>query len=274
MARASRPENAAAVPAVTVPTSSEERGLAPNLERGLAILEYLAKQPSGRTIQELSAQLEVAPASILRITRVLDSLGYLQRDGASKRFTLTRKFLLLGQPSGSDRSLSECSIEAMRMLRDATSETVQLCCLTETRMVILDQLLATHAFKYSGEIGASCPCYSCAPGKAIMAFLPPVAQTRTLDQIQFKRFTPTTIATRAEMVRELATIRECGYALDRAEGMEGVHCVAAPILDSHGCAVASITISGPSSRLPVSRFPELAETVKQACAAASQRFRA
>ncbi|GDY07410.1 hypothetical protein LBMAG52_08960 [Planctomycetia bacterium] len=52
------------------------------------------------------------------------------------------------------RELAECAIVAMRQIRQATSETTQLCCLIGTEMVILDQLLALHAFKYSADLGA------------------------------------------------------------------------------------------------------------------------
>lgn len=253
-------------------TASKDPGLAPNLERGLAIIEHLARQPAGRTIQELSNLLEVAPASILRITRSLVELGYLARDPASKRFTLTRKLLALGQPQVAERSLTEAAIEPLRRLRDRTGETVQLCCLSETKMIILDQLLATHPFKYSGEVGASCPLYSCAPGKAILAYLPAAQQQTLLGRLRFKRFTPTTIASRAAMLLEIDAIRQVGYAVDRAEGLEGVHCVAAPILDQHGAAIAAITIAGPKSRLPEERFAELAVPVLAAATAAGERF--
>ncbi|MGC3971698.1 MAG: hypothetical protein QM775_31435 [Pirellulales bacterium] len=49
----------------------------------------------------------------------------------------------------------------MRQLRNLTGETTQLCCLVDTEMVILEQLLATHPFKYSADFGARCPSYSC-----------------------------------------------------------------------------------------------------------------
>ncbi|MBJ7392386.1 MAG: hypothetical protein JHC85_12525 [Chthoniobacterales bacterium] len=49
-----------------------------------------------------------------------------------------------------------------------------------------------------------------------------------------------------------------GYAFAR-QGLEGIHCVAAPILDSHGTPLAAVTIMAPVSRLPESIFPALGE---------------
>lgn len=248
----------------------------PMLERGLAVLEYLAAREQGATITELSTALGFAPAGVFRITRTLVRLGYLARSSETKRFTATRKLLTMGAPrgAGGERTLAECAREPMRKLRNVTGETTQLCCLVDTEMVILEQLLATHPFKYSADLGARCPSYSCAPGKAILAHLPDDEQEGLLGRIRFKRFTPTTIASRSAMLREVAQIRSSGYAVDRGEGLVGVHCVAAAVLDRHGFPVGAITISGPESRVPESAFPGIAEHVVAAARATSECFNA
>lgn len=255
----------------------EKRSLqVPMLERGLAVLEYLAAREQGATIAELSAALGLAGASVFRITRALVKLGYLARSVETKRFTATRKLLAMGSPrgGGGDRTLAECAREPMRQLRNLTGETTQLCCLVDTEMVILEQLLATHPFKYSADLGARCPSYSCAPGKAILAHLPDDELEALLGRIRFKRFTPTTVASRTAMLREVQQIRTLGYAVDRAEGLTGVHCVAAAVLDRHGYPIGAITISGPESRVPESEFPRIAERVTAAARATSEFFNA
>ncbi|MFG0334061.1 MAG: IclR family transcriptional regulator, partial [Maioricimonas sp. JB049] len=169
------------------------RASVPNLQRGMAILEYLATHQRSATIAELSERLGYPSASVFRITQAFAELGYLSRDPVTKQFRLTNKLLLLGQPHGRDRGLVEASLPAMRQLNRATSETTQLCCLVDTGIVVLEQLLATHPFKYSAELGARCPAYSCAPGKAILAGLPADERDELLRRIRFKRFTPSTI---------------------------------------------------------------------------------
>ncbi len=244
----------------------------PSLERGLAILELLSRYPTGRTISEVAIELGLPGASVFRIGTSLEQLGYVDRDSSSKRFTLTNRFLRLGQPVGADRSLSECAIDPMRMVRRATGETTQLCCLVDTDMVIVEQLISTQPFKYSAEIGARCPLYSCAPGKAIAAFLPQEDLDGLLSRIKFKRFTPTTITNRTELRKSLDESRRTGFAVDRAEGMLGIHCVAAPILDRHGVAIAAITIAGPASRVHQDNFETIAENIRKAAQMTSQAF--
>ena len=246
---------------------------APNLQRGLAVLEFLSQESEGATVTQLSEQLNFPTASAFRIANVLVDLGYLSREPRTKKFFLTNRFLLLGQPQSQGRSLHECAIGPMRTIRDATAETTQLCCLIGTEMVMIEQLLSTQPFKYSVDIGARCPCYSNAPGKAIIAFLPEQEREQLVNRIKFKKFTANTITNKTEFQKELTTIREQGYSVDRAEGLEGIHCIAAPIFDRHHQPVAAITIAGPSSRIPEDEWEVTAEIVKAGARLATEEFK-
>lgn len=253
-------------------TPSQARSEATSLQRGLAVLEMLAGRPEGASLREISDHLALPGASVLRVARTLVELGYLSREAATKRFFLTNSFLLLGQPRASSRGLAECSIAALRRIRQATGETTQLGCLVGVEMVIIEQLLSVHPFKYSADLGARCPCYSCAPGKAIIAFLPPAEQEATIERIAFRRFTDTTITSKRAFRQELETIREQGFAVDRAEGLAGIHCVAAPIVDRHEVAVGAITIAGPASRIPADEFQVIGQIVREGARQASTEF--
>ena len=249
-----------------------KKSAVPNLQRGMAILEYLAQGQRNASIAELSERLDYPSASVFRITQELTDLGYLSRNPVSKRFCLTNKFLLLGQPQGRERGLVESSLPAMRGLRKATGETTQLCCLVETETVVLEQLVSTHPFKYSAELGARCPAYSCAPGKAIIANLPEDERFDIVNKLSFKKFTSTTITKPKAFLKELETVAACGYALDRAEGMQGIHCVAAVIRDRNDFPVGSITIAAPAARVPAEDFPRLGKILAEAAANAELEY--
>jgi len=238
---------------------------APALQRGLAVLEFLSEHPEGCTAAELSQALEVSGASVFRLTNVLVDLGYLQRDEKSRRFTLTRKFLLLGTSQLAQKTLSECAIEALRQVRFETEETTQLCCMVDRETVVVEQLPSLHAFKYFVDLGARCPAYSCAPGKAILAFLPEDECAKIVDGFKFERFTENTLTNRKALMAELKVIREEGYAVDRGENFVGINCVGVPVLDRYGYPVGGITIAGPSSRVMEDKFEAFA-TLLQAAA--------
>ena len=98
------------------------RSEANSLQRGLAVLELLSARPDGTTLREITDHLELPGASVLRITRTLVELGYPSRGEGTKRYFLTNRFLLLGQPSMPSRGLPKCAIVAMRQIRQATAD--------------------------------------------------------------------------------------------------------------------------------------------------------
>src|SRR4051812_17744617 len=98
----------------------------PAVDRTLDILERLSAHPEGQTLSELGVALDVPTNAVFRIMAALKGRGYVDRDEASKRFTLTNKFMTITQPRYQQKSLVEVALAPMRELRDATRETVQL----------------------------------------------------------------------------------------------------------------------------------------------------
>lgn len=244
----------------------------PALQRGLAILEVLATRPGGATQAELAAQLDLPQTAVHRIAQALELLGYVQRVPGGRTLRVTQKLLLLGQPYSGSRSLIETCLPAMRQVLDLTNETTQLCVLAGSRCVIIEQLASRHPFKYVVDPGSQAPVQCCAPGKAILAHLEEEALEPVLAGIEFHRHTPNSIMHLRALRRELAGVRACGYAIDRAEHFEGIHCIAAPLKDAHGNAFAAITIAGPSTRIPEDRFAEWGEAISAAASDAALAF--
>ena len=235
----------------------------PALERGIALLELLAHRREGMTLSEMTAALDLSPASAHRIAGTLEEAGYLCRDEVTRRYRLTRKLLLLSQPRGETRSLVAAAAEAMRAIQLETGETTQLCCLADDHCVMVDQLPSTHPFKYIVDLGCLAPLHCTAPGKAMLAFLPDAEQDAVLSRLKLERHTERTIVTKRDLATEIERIRAHGYALDKGEHFEGISCVAAPILDLHGHPVGAVTIAGPSSRFPASGMAERGRLIRQ-----------
>jgi DNA-binding IclR family transcriptional regulator len=104
--------------------------------------------------------------------------------------------------------------------------------------------------------------HATATGKAILAHLPDERVAGILDQTGMPRFTESTITSRQALHEELADIRESGLSFDREESVEGLCCIAAPILNE-GEPVGSISVSGPRSQFrKPDRREELCEAVQ------------
>ncbi|WP_169853313.1 IclR family transcriptional regulator [Anaerohalosphaera lusitana] len=221
----------------------------PNLERALEILELLSEHGEGLSLTSVVEKLGYPKNSVFRITKTLLDRGYLRRADDTKVFTLTHKMLTLGYGAVSEYSLVEKSLDIMRELRDEVRETVLIGILSGTYGVVLEQVVGSHLFKFMVNPGRRFPLHASAPGKAMWAFLPAREREMLLERVELKRYNDNTITDKGAMHEELDRVREAGYAIDRAEEVEGVRCVGAAVLDQHGYPVASIWSTGPSERM-------------------------
>ena len=75
------------------------------------------------------------------------------------------------------------------------------------------------------------------------------------------------------LLNHLAEVRDQGYAIDNAEHEPEGRCVAAPLFDLHGAAIAAISVSGPEARLdPYGGERPLIEATMQASQDISRRL--
>ena len=77
--------------------------------------------------------------------------------------------------------------------------------------------------------------------------------------------------TDAERLRaDLDEIRRRGWSLDDEERSRGMRCIAAPIFDENGEAIAGLSISGPADRLEPERVDRLGPMVRRAADAVTR----
>ena len=247
---------------------------APALDRGLAILEALDSRPEGMNLSELSRIIGSPKNSTSRFLQTLIGRAYLTRDDGTQRFRLTGKLLRLGQPQVADVSLVECSLDAMRALRDAVGETVQIGIPIGDEGVIIEKIESTLAVRIGVNIGLRFPLHNNAPGKVLLAFRHPKERERTANRIKLQRFTARTITDKDTLQTECENVVKQGYATDWGEADEGIHCVAAPIRDRFNALVATLWVSGIAGRMPKKRFPSVAGEVTKAAGEIERRLRA
>ena len=120
-------------------------------------------------------------------------------------------------------------------------------------------------------VGQLIPLHCTSNGKVLIAFLPEDRQRDLLVQ-PLARFTDSTITDVDLLLKELATVREQGYATAFEELEQGLVAVAAPIRDLSGNVVASLSASGPVYRLERDRIPGIAAAVRTGAAEISRRL--
>lgn len=248
----------------TKPSTDVSAPLAPALERGMWILESLSSKPRGASLAEITAELEAPKNSTLRLLQTLVSCGYVVREESPQRYRLTDKLLRIGQPHVREVSLVECSLDAMRALRDRVGETVQLGIPTGDEGVIIEKLESQSAIRIGVEIGLRFGLHNNAPGKVLLACRPEKERNAAIRRMKLERFTKRTITKPEDLKKECERILREGYAEDWGEADEGIHCVAAPIRNRSDTLVATIWVSGIAGRMPKKMFAGVGKEVIQA----------
>jgi DNA-binding IclR family transcriptional regulator len=234
----------------------------PGLERGLAILEFLAEHPEGKSQNEIAEELHCPSASVFRMTLSLEKAGYLVRNPKTKAFRHTMKMLMLGQKAISEIDLVGNSLPTMRKLRDALHDTVALGVLNEMEIIVLESVLGSHLFRFSLTAGHRIGLHASAPGKAILGFLPEDQRDRTIQNIKFVKYNDHTITTAKAFQQELASVREKGYSVDRGEEYASIYCLGSPIFDRNGYPIAAIWVTGPDNRVKPSQYSSIGEQIR------------
>jgi len=235
----------------------------PNLERGLKLMELLLDYPDGLQQTEIASLLHCAKTSVYRIAMTLVAYGYLVRDEENRTLRLSRKLVAMGSRTLADEDLMSLSVDILKKLRDQLKETVLIGTIVETELVVLGQVLGSHPFKFSLDLGTRLPLHAAAPGKAILAWTPPAEREAILKKISFIRFNERTIGDVQSYIHELNCVGGRGYALDQGEQLAGIHCVAAPVFNRYGYPIASIWTTGPMERMRQEDLPNVAAQVME-----------
>lgn len=213
-------------------------------------------------LTDLSGRVDLHPSTVHRHLTTLAEYGYVYQSPATREYSLGVHLLELG---GSVHLAADLRARARRHIADlahAARETVNLVIRDAHQGMILDRIDSDQTLKFSMPIGARVPLHATAAGKALLAHIP-AEDAESVIAEGLPRLTPNTIVDRAELLRELESVRARGYAVDNEEHEIGVRCIAAPIWDSSGRLIASVSVSAPIARVTSQRVARLAELVRR-----------
>lgn len=241
----------------------DENYKVPNLEKGIAVLEYLSSRSAGETLQDIKSALDISQTTAYRILNTLVRLEYLNFNEDTKRYKLSRKLLTLGFRTLNEHNLLETVLPHLRDLRDRVKETACFGVLGDEKGIFIEQAQGHHTFRFVLSPGKPFDLHCSAPGKAIMAYLPNTVRDRYLSYMTFPQYNERTIKECSAYIEELDTVRKQGYAMDNEEELNGVICVGAPIFNYTGYPCGAIWISGPKDRLSKDAVKTTAKAIKE-----------
>jgi IclR family acetate operon transcriptional repressor len=238
-----------------------------SVERTLDLLEALAAAQGEISITNLAQRTGLHVSTVHRLLATLVHRGYVRQNRESSRYYLGSKLALLGEGAPRYTEMRLQAQTALAALTDLIDETSNLVVLEDTAAVYIDQVQCKQVVRLFTAIGNRVPLQCTAAGKVLLSHLPADARDRIVERLDFRSYTPRTIASRSALLSALETARRNGYALDEEEYQTGVRCVAVPVFGTDGQAIAAISVSAPAHRLPRPRAAEILPAMKRAAAA-------
>lgn len=237
-----------------------------SVERALSILELLSNHNEGLGITEISEKTNIHKSTVHRLLATLIHKGFVEQCQTSNNYKNSLKIYEIGSRRVANLDILSVSKPYTEKLVKDLNEVVHLVIRDEECIVYIDKVESTNTIQMSSTIGKRSPAYSTSVGKAMLAYTDPKKVLEIWKKSNLIKHTDNTIVDYDIFQKELAMIKDLGYAEDDEENEIGLRCVGAPIFGANGRIEGAISISGPSSRVNKEKVAEIGQRVKQ-CAA-------
>ncbi|MGX5839189.1 IclR family transcriptional regulator domain-containing protein [Mesorhizobium sp. ArgA1] len=223
-----------------------------SLERGLAVMEILARHPAGLTLTEMAEEAGLTRAGARRFLLTLTATGYATQAG--RLFSLSPRLLTVVRTWLGGASLWTFAAPIMRELAGQFNEACNAAVLSGEEVVYVARIPGRRILSVSLDVGTRLPAHCTSMGRVLLAGLGADELKSFLARARIERRTPKTITSRAALGKAIDVARVDGFALVDEELELGLRSIAVPIADRSGRTVAAINMSTQSARFSVAEM--------------------
>jgi DNA-binding IclR family transcriptional regulator len=213
------------------------------VEKALQVLRAFDRASPELSVAEISRRLGVSRTAITRILATLERPGFLERSASTGRYRIGIAACEVGALYLIDNPLTKIADEAMQRIAQLTGFTAYLGKLYGDEVVILGVREGTQPIRFLWSPGDRLPVGTTALGKAMLMAMPESEIDQILGSDRLAGLTPGSLATRADLDRQLAGHRGKGWVPMAEESYPGICGVGAAIVDGDGAPLAGISLS-------------------------------
>lgn len=237
------------------------------IERMVSLLDALAHYQDPVSLKELALETGLHPSTAHRILNDLVKTRFVDRADTGY-YQLGMRLLELGNIVKSHLNVRETALEFMRTLHRQTNQTINLSVRQGDDIVYIDRAFSERSgMQVVRAIGGRAPLHLTSTGKLFLSLDEPKAIRAYATRTGLSGHNKNSITDLSKLEKELAEVRQTGYAKDNEELELGVRCMAAGIHDDSGKMIAGLSISAPADRLQEDWKNNLMETAHQISAA-------
>lgn len=229
----------------------ERKYWVPALEKAQLVLECIGQRPYGLRLADLARELGINKSSLYSLLLTMEELQWVKRD----RMDTYGIGPILGSLGGSyfrnmDK-VAEFHREAAALL-PSVEEPLQLAERIGSEILYLAKEEWPGPVRIATEPGMRYPAHATALGKVMLAGLSEAeleglypVDAGSGKRLLSQALTRHSVAVYEELLQQLRTVREMGYAVEREEAVEGFCCVAAPVVRSDAGSGLAVSCTMP-----------------------------
>ena len=185
----------------------------------------------------------MTPSTVSRQLGTLAASGLVERVSSTGRYRLGIRLVHLANALLARLDVREVARPHLVALAEATGETATLSVPGDEDAVTIDFVPGAHQVQPVSRLGRPSIAHATSAGKVMLAF-----SGRELPDGPLRAYTAQTITDPQVLARQIADVRERGWADAIEEREPGLSAIAAPIRSSRGELEAIVALQGPSSR--------------------------
>lgn len=209
-----------------------------SLSRGLKVARAFDRDSPKMRISDVAAKTGMTRASARRYLLTLKELGYVSADG--DWFYPMPRILELGYSFVASARLEDFVEPILKKLSDQTDAAAHFAVLDNNETLCLGSVFSQKMFGFFIAIGARHPAYAGSLGKVLLSGLPDDRLDAYLASVPRAAHTPETLRSAPALRREIAAVRNNGYAVNRGELNTGIVGIAVPVRDKDGKVAAAV----------------------------------
>jgi DNA-binding IclR family transcriptional regulator len=234
----------------TAESAREPFAGSPGVHAVLDVLESLGESDH-LSLAELTRHLGLPKTSVHRVCGTLVERGWLLRD-ASGVYSLGIRALGLGAAAAELPIVVAFRPVAAELLA-RHNETVCLALLDGDASLFVAKAETTHPVRLVTAVGSRLPAFAAASGRVLLADLPGEAVEIAYAGRSLVTPTGVDLGGVLDLLRLLARARDDGFAENVEETALGLHCLAVPVRNGRGRALAAMTVCVPTGRIDLAR---------------------
>ncbi|MBW1668876.1 MAG: IclR family transcriptional regulator [Deltaproteobacteria bacterium] len=235
-----------------------------SIEKALGILMAFTPHNHQMGTVELSQKLNLHPATVNRILKILSRKEFLRQDDRTRKFTLGTSVFNLARTIFHSLSgnLLNVAVPYLENLCEMVGETVVMEVMSNKSSIVAYVEQGRRGLSIGPNVGDIVPNHAAAGAKAMIAFHDPKDIDSFLGK-QFRRFTEKTITDPQILRRELKQVRKHGVAFCREEMETGFNAIGAPVFNHDNKPVAAVVVAGLIGRVKCDTDSAMTRALKE-----------